>query len=942
MLDLWTDRDQCKEQVMVLKKSRLLTIFFVAVAVTALVTIFISSPKFEGFENGLDEYRFENEWLVEKTGDAAQIPAYAVKGEDIELCAYLPKELDTDTCLYLETGMNAALVDVDGKSIAPIGGVMLLDTGGANPWQAFEIPADAGGKRITVRVIKEGARTYAKLYTILLGSRGGIRSALLEKAMTMISLAVMLMLMSAIIFLTKLLLIRHSMSRISIGLGSLAMFIFIAAIWFFADSAVQGACFIDAPSFFLLRIFSFVLLPPAFLLFMQHSCRELRKTAAALVFCELTVIGAALILLVLCGFELKSFLIFSHIGLVLADVLALIICLRERIKGRRGLMADVLYGLLVVTATGIADLISYYIPGNMHDNVFDMFGVLVFIIVLSAGALHSSVDFFERSQGFERLTRSLPCGIIKLSPELNVLFLNEYFCSMIGCEPDIAPGSKALSDIIVEEDMPGFISQYTSALEDDRSSFEAEMRHRDEDGGELWILAQCSICPDGLITAVGVDITARKKAEEQLRLSEEEYRIVVSHSKREIHRYDIKKKKLYLSKNSSNLFGLPEVVDNAPESIIEAGLIAEESVDAHAAFYTSMLSGEPTGTMVAKGRLATGESVWQRAYYTLVLGADGKPARAVISFEDVTEQHELEMASEKWRQSYALLDKSGMNYYEFNLTENTFDREEGGMLPKLPDTVPGNINAVMGVLAETSIFGEDKRNLTDFCDRARLIGCYERNLRSDKLQVRRVSDGGDPLWTEIGVQLVPDPYSNDLMCFILCLDIDEQKRSELMLEERSKRDSLTGLFNRRTFVELLDELLTSGTAEGAVVMLDVDCFKLVNDTFGHKAGDEVLCATAGRMRDMVRLSKRELMCRIGGDEFIMYLDGDKEDILARLEVLRDSMRTDLGCGVSTSCSVGVAFYSGTGGSFEELYEHADRALYVSKQGGKDRLTVYSA
>lgn len=164
------------------------------------------------------------------------------------------------------------------------------------------------------------------------------------------------------------------------------------------------------------------------------------------------------------------------------------------------------------------------------------------------------------------------------------------------------------------------------------------------------------------------------------------------------------------------------------------------------------------------------------------------------------------------------------------------------------------------------------------------------------------------------------------------------------IRKQASIDSLTGATNRVHGEKLIKQIIKNKSYKNyAFILLDIDHFKNVNDTLGHKLGDEVLRVSAKIYKSI--FSKNSVVYRLGGDEFVIFLL-DKEDIQnlnLKLSNLLDSMRRSIinkDQKVAISCSIGVAFCPDDASSFEELYERADKALYESKSKGRDRFTYY--
>lgn len=159
-------------------------------------------------------------------------------------------------------------------------------------------------------------------------------------------------------------------------------------------------------------------------------------------------------------------------------------------------------------------------------------------------------------------------------------------------------------------------------------------------------------------------------------------------------------------------------------------------------------------------------------------------------------------------------------------------------------------------------------------------------------------------------------------------------RSEELLR-LAQRDPLTGLLNRRSLYQVVDRLVAEGK-EFAVVMVDLDGFKRVNDEHGHLFGDRVLQRVAEAMQRAVR--REDAIARYGGDEFAIVVPGGRgngELVMRRLREAVESAARE--AGVQTGLSCGVAAWPGDGATLEELLHAADRMLYTAKQVGKNGL-----
>ena len=177
-------------------------------------------------------------------------------------------------------------------------------------------------------------------------------------------------------------------------------------------------------------------------------------------------------------------------------------------------------------------------------------------------------------------------------------------------------------------------------------------------------------------------------------------------------------------------------------------------------------------------------------------------------------------------------------------------------------------------------------------------------------------------------------------------DITRERQTAEQLIYLAERDSLTGLFNRRRLQEELTRLLSVSDrhqTKGALIFFDLDEFKYVNDTFGHRAGDTMLIRIAGEVGALVR--RNEILSRLGGDEFALLLpDATEKEAEALAErVVRAVSQIPFrfeGQNFRLTTSLGIALYPEHAVTTEELIAHADAAMYQAKEAGKNAWRKY--
>jgi diguanylate cyclase (GGDEF)-like protein len=178
-------------------------------------------------------------------------------------------------------------------------------------------------------------------------------------------------------------------------------------------------------------------------------------------------------------------------------------------------------------------------------------------------------------------------------------------------------------------------------------------------------------------------------------------------------------------------------------------------------------------------------------------------------------------------------------------------------------------------------------------------------------------------------------------------EIAERRQAESKLNYLAYHDPLTGLANRRCFIERLEQSLRESAEQDrqlAVLFIDLDQFKQVNDSLGHGVGDELLVAVAARLTEQVRLI--DMLARLGGDEFICLMEGvrDEDEVALVANEIIDAFERPFGLGdneLFLSASVGVSLFPRDGASVVELMRNADTAMYRAKAVGRGQFHFYT-
>jgi diguanylate cyclase (GGDEF)-like protein/PAS domain S-box-containing protein len=178
-------------------------------------------------------------------------------------------------------------------------------------------------------------------------------------------------------------------------------------------------------------------------------------------------------------------------------------------------------------------------------------------------------------------------------------------------------------------------------------------------------------------------------------------------------------------------------------------------------------------------------------------------------------------------------------------------------------------------------------------------------------------------------------------------DISERREAAERMRHMAHYDTLTGLPNRALFSDRLQQAIAMASRykkRMAIMFIDLDKFKEINDTMGHKVGDLLLLEAAKRMQGCVRVS--DTVARIGGDEFIVLLQDieTREDAQMVAETIRHALCQPLylaGNNIHISSSIGISIYPEHGSSEDELVNHADDAMYAAKDAGRNIVKIHT-
>ena len=494
--------------------------------------------------------------------------------------------------------------------------------------------------------------------------------------------------------------------------------------------------------------------------------------------------------------------------------------------------------------------------------------------------------------------------------------------------PDVPGASVQIGERVFggvhPEDLPKVLQEFARAIADEArvEPFEVRVRQADGSWGDIEVSARnCVAVPEigGMLIQVR-DISARRAAERSLRTHEALFHRLVEAAPFGLFELDGDGRLVFANRAWSAITGLS--FDG------EAGRHWSEVADAgmQAAMRSTTESWGSAARLTTTAALLRpdGEERWVRVQLAVERAADGSIERYLGAVEDVT----TTMRGERSGGLDAVLEAT---------PDLVLVWDEAGRILYANGTARRVVGlSRLGTVAIDDVYAPWAR------ERLAHIGpvLAEEGVWTGELAV--VSADG----TEVPVSQVMvrhESADGTASVSVVARDITEQKQRETELAHRATHDPLTGLANRVLFLERLRHALRRDGTPVAVAFLDLDRFKLINDSLGHEVGDQLLVALAARLEELLR--PNDIVARLGGDEFVVLcegVDGERE-ALKFAERIREAVCQPFQLGSGTvflTTSVGVAL--GRDMPAETLMENADVAMYRAKDRGRARCELFDA
>lgn len=535
---------------------------------------------------------------------------------------------------------------------------------------------------------------------------------------------------------------------------------------------------------------------------------------------------------------------------------------------------------------------------------------------------------------YRRIVETANEGIWQTDTEFRAIFVNSRMAEMLGYAPEEMLG-RPIRDFMLPEEIADHERRSRKHRQGGHDRFERRLRHRDGHTVTVWVSATSLRDEDGVfqgLLAMLTDITERKRAEQALAESESRYR----------HLFELESDAILLIDNETDwiLEVNPAAVDLYGYSRDE--LLQKKNTD---------LSAEPEQTQKVTHETPVGTTAlipvrWLRKRDGTVFPAEitgrfftwyGRPVH-IAAIRDITERErmmaDLRASEARFRSIFEL---SPLGIVLVSKIDQRFVHANSRYCELLGYSPEELRRMTVADVTHPDDWPRSQHLYRVSASEKHAVTIRKRYLRKD----------GATRWVNVTADLFLEQASGEPLAIGIVEDITERREAEEHIRHLALHDALTDLPNRVLLQDRLRQAMSEALREQtllAVLFLDLDRFKIINDSLGHAVGDWLLRAVAERLGHHLRGS--DTISRLGGDEFVVVLTAihDASDAARITTKLLQSLAEPLivdGHTLNVSASIGVSLYPMDGRDPETLLRHADTALYQAKVSGRNNYQFFS-
>lgn len=400
-----------------------------------------------------------------------------------------------------------------------------------------------------------------------------------------------------------------------------------------------------------------------------------------------------------------------------------------------------------------------------------------------------------------------------------------------------------------------------------------------------------------------------------------------------IYRMDLQAQIIYFSKQVENIHGIGQVVDNSKENVfLVKNMIHQDDIQTYLESFVFFDTAVDFYTYRIRISINSPEFEWHEIYFKKIYDTDGNLIEVFATMlnihKEVTMKEEFSTLNQYFN---AMQNLSHTSIFRVNIEDMSYHYNDIETSKEV--IIPDFVNN----------FIENKNILPEDAD---LYRTYIDDMISGKSmqhEIKAIMPNGKYEWLSAKAQFIYNEQNEAIEILGLMENIHKRKALEL----RATYDQMTNVLSKVTFGEQVTEILEDSIKgqNHAIIFIDLDDFKGVNDTLGHAFGDELLITVAKRLKSIVR--EYDLVGRLGGDEFVVFLKDIQDENIAmdRCDLILEILQKNFvfqNTKRTIKASLGVAMYPKHSETFADLLDKSDQALYISKGKGKNIVTMYNA
>ena len=549
-------------------------------------------------------------------------------------------------------------------------------------------------------------------------------------------------------------------------------------------------------------------------------------------------------------------------------------------------------------------------------------------------------EIVQSEEKYRSILESIRESYFEVDLAGNFTFFNDSLCRLTGCSREELVGMN-YSKFSDTETSKIVFETFHKVYKTGEPSEGFDWPTTRKDGIKIYVSATISLRKDPAGNPVGFrgvlrNVTERKRMEEALRQSEEKYRSILENIRESYFEVDLYGNFTFFNDSLCRLTGCSreELVGMNYSNFSDT----ETSKIVFETFHKVYKTGKPSEGFDWPTTRKDGIKIYVSASISLRKDPAGKPIGFRGVLRDVTErkrmEEELRQSEERHRN---IIEQMHDAYFELDLTGSFAHFNKAACR-----TYGYNKEEMLGLNYKQYTDKETGRKLFEVFTELYKTGIP---VRAHALEL--IKKDGTKSFNEISVSLIKNEKGEAIGFRGIARDITERKLNEEQIRHMATHDALTGLPNRAMFGHLLNQAIKSSkrhNSQLAVLFIDLDGFKIINDTLGHEAGDELLKTIATRFKQGLR--RMDVVARLGGDEFVILIEEiNNPDHIVKIaqKILSAALQpvSLMGEECRVTASIGISIYPKDAPDEKDLIKTADRAMYYAKSEGKNNYQFYS-